>query len=76
MANEGRMVVICPADQAEAALALLRAEQPSAARIGTVIKPMQLGDPVEALHPVKLRNALGVLRPLDVGRGEQLPRIC
>jgi hypothetical protein len=37
---------------------------------------MQIGDPVEALHPVKLRNALGVLRPLDVGRGEQLPRIC
>jgi hydrogenase expression/formation protein HypE len=76
MANEGRMVVICPADQAEATLTLLRAEQPSAARIGTVIKPMQIGDPVEALHPVKLRNALGVLRPLDVGRGEQLPRIC
>jgi hypothetical protein len=25
---------------------------------------------------VKLRNALGVLRPLEVGRGEQLPRIC
>ncbi|MEY4772055.1 MAG: hypothetical protein RLZZ346_1310, partial [Cyanobacteriota bacterium] len=21
-------------------------------------------------------NALGVLRPLEVGRGEQLPRIC
>jgi hydrogenase expression/formation protein HypE len=76
MANEGRMVVICPANQAEAALALLRAEHPSAARIGTVIRPMQIGDPVEALHPVKLRNALGVLRPLDVGRGEQLPRIC
>ena len=27
-------------------------------------------------HPVSLRNALGVLRPLELGRGELLPRIC
>ena len=76
MANEGRMVVICPGDQAEAALALLRAEHTSAVRIGTVVSPIPNNDPVAALHPVKLRNALGVVRPLDVGRGEQLPRIC
>ena len=76
MANEGRMVVLCPADQAMDALALLREEHASATQIGTVLKPLLIDDPVEALHPVKLRNALGVVRPLDVGRGEQLPRIC
>ena len=76
MANEGRMVVICPGDQAEAALALLRAEHTSAVRIGTVVSPVSYTHPVAALHPVKLRNALGVVRPLDVGRSEQLPRIC
>ena len=70
------MVVLCPADQAKEALALLREEHASATQIGTVLKPLLIDDPVEALHPVKLRNALGVVRPLDVGRGEQLPRIC
>lgn len=76
MANEGRMLVICPANQAEPALALLRAEHPEAARIGTVRRPIDANDPFELLHPVKLRNGLGVLRPLDLGSGEQLPRIC
>lgn len=39
LANEGRMVVILPAGEAPAALAILRAFEPSAARIGTVIQP-------------------------------------
>ena len=76
MANEGRMLVICPEPQADQALALLQRQQPEAARIGRVVRQTQQQDLFDGLHPVKLRNALGVLRPLEVGRGEQLPRIC
>jgi len=76
MANEGRMLVICPANQAEQALAMLQADNPLASRIGTVQRRIDANAPLEGLHPVKLRNALGVVRPLDVGQGEQLPRIC
>jgi hydrogenase expression/formation protein HypE len=72
MANEGRMVVICPAESAERALEHLRRHQPSASRIGTVVAQSD-GRP---RHPVSLRNPLGVLQPLELGRGEQLPRIC
>ena len=72
MANEGRMVVICPAESAERALDHLRRHQPSASRIGTVVAKSD-GTP---RHPVSVRNPLGVLRPLELGRGEQLPRIC
>ena len=72
MANEGRMVVICGAEQSEQALAQLRRHHAGACRIGTVLEPA--GEPPR--HPVSLRNQLGVLRPLEVGRGEQLPRIC
>ena len=72
MANEGRVVVICPAERAERALERLRRHQPSASRIGTVVAKND-GKP---RHPVSLRNPLGVLRPLELGRGEQLPRIC
>ena len=83
LANEGRMVVILPAAEAPAALAVLRAFEPSAARIGTVIHTFgavthaldeaRLGQP---RNPVSLRSALGVKRPLEVGLGELLPRIC
>ena len=72
MANEGRMVVICAAADADMALGILRRVHPSACRIGAVEAC------TEALsrYPVSLRSTLDVLRPLDVGRGEQLPRIC
>jgi len=72
MANEGRMLVICPAAQVEAALRVLRSHNPAASRVGTVgaqINWMQH-------QRVVVRSRLGVLRPLDLGRGEQLPRIC
>jgi hydrogenase expression/formation protein HypE len=72
MANEGRMVVICPASNAELALTRLRRHHPGAFRIGTVMGKSE----TQPLHPVSLRNHLGVLRPLELGRGEQLPRIC
>jgi len=65
MANEGRFVVFLPAGQAERALNLLRHFEPSAALIGTV-----------AGAAVLLENSLGLCRRLELGRGEQLPRIC
>jgi hydrogenase expression/formation protein HypE len=78
MANEGRMVVICPESQAAQTLTVLKAFQGDAARIGTVLERSR-GDGVGALqqrYPVQLRSALGVLRPLDISSSEQLPRIC
>jgi len=72
MANEGRMVVVLPQFQAEEALTLLRQVESSAAQIGTVLAAAG----PNTCWPVQLRNELGVLRPLDVGQGEQLPRIC
>ena len=76
MANEGRMVVLLPEPQAAAAVALLQRFQPQARRIGTVLGPLSQASALERLHPVSLRGALGVLRPLELGSGEQLPRIC
>jgi hydrogenase expression/formation protein HypE len=72
MANEGRMVVVLPQSQAEEALTLLRQVESSAAQIGTVLTAASPNNP----WPVQLRSELGVLRPLDLGQGEQLPRIC
>ena len=76
LANEGRMVVLLPAPQAEAALAQLQRFQPQARRIGTVRQQLVDAGPLERRHPVSLRGALGVLRPLELSRGDQLPRIC
>ncbi len=67
VANEGRMVVFLPADQADRALSVL-ARFPvtaGACRAGTV-----QGD------RVVVRTALGSRRVLDMPSGEQLPRIC
>ena len=72
MANEGRMLVICPASEADTTMALLQQHNPSATRVGAVTH--ELG--TMQRQQVVVRNRLGVLRPLDLGRGEQLPRIC
>ena len=76
MANEGRMVVLLPEAQADQALAVLQRFQPQARRIGVVEGSLENASPLEHRHPVSLRGTLGVLRPLELGRGEQLPRIC
>jgi len=65
MANEGRFVLFLPANEAERALELLRLFEPSAAIIGSVRG-----------EAVLLENSLGLHRRLELGRGEQLPRIC
>jgi hydrogenase expression/formation protein HypE len=70
VANEGKMVIILPAEAAEAALAALRRHPygESAARIGRVV-----AGPAGRVH---LRTAMGSLRILDVPAGDLLPRIC
>ena len=74
IANEGRFIAFVPADQADAALEILRADQvvqgelPNASEIGRVMVAQQ---PL-----VTLKNTLGTDRILDLLSGEQLPRIC
>lgn len=70
LANEGTLVLAVPADQAEAALAAMRArpEGAAAVRIGRVISE----------HPgqVRMTTLFGGSRIVDMLVGEQLPRIC
>ena len=70
LANEGKVVAIVPAPEAEAALAALRAHPlgAHAAAIGRVIA----GEPGQ----VSLRSVIGGRRIVDMLVGEQLPRIC
>ncbi len=73
VANEGKMVCVVAADQAEAALAAMRANPygRDAALIGEVSAARADRGP-----KVMLRTALGSTRFLDMLVGEQLPRIC
>jgi hydrogenase expression/formation protein HypE len=69
LANEGKLIAILPADQAEAGLAAMRAHPAGggAALIGRVAQ----GKP-----RVWLATAVGGRRILDMLSGEPLPRIC
>lgn len=70
LANEGRLVLFCPPDQAEAALAAMRALPEGA---GAVI----VGRAIEGRSGrVTLRTGFGGSRIVDMLVGEQLPRIC
>ena len=73
VANEGKMVCVVPADEAEAALAAMRANVygADAAIIGKVTQAKPERGP-----KVFLRTAFGSTRILDMLVGEQLPRIC
>ena len=73
VANEGKMVAVVPADEAEAALAAMRGARygENAAIIGRV-KPLGEG----ARPAVRVRTGWGSTRILDMLVGEQLPRIC
>ena len=70
VANEGKVIVIVPENEVQAALAALRAHPYGrhAARIGAVH-----ADPPGR---VLLRTVIGGTRILDVLAGEMLPRIC
>jgi hydrogenase expression/formation protein HypE len=70
VANEGKLIAICAAEDAGAVLATLRAHPlgADAAIIGEVVE-----DPH---HFVQLETAFGGRRIVDWLSGEQLPRIC
>ncbi|MDE0805642.1 MAG: hydrogenase expression/formation protein HypE [Acidimicrobiales bacterium] len=70
VANEGKVIAVVPADQAEAALAAMRArpEGVDATRIGEIVS-----DPAGV---VVLRTAFGSTRIVDMLVGDPLPRIC
>ena len=73
VANEGKMVCVVPADQAEAALAAMHANKygADAAIVGEVAEMIPERGP-----KVYLETPLGSKRILDMLVGEQLPRIC
>lgn len=73
VANEGKMVCVVPADQADAALAAMRANAygVDAAIIGDVVEK-----PADRDARVSIRTGFGALRIMDMLVGEQLPRIC
>ena len=73
VANEDKMVCVVPAEQAEAALAAMRANKygADAAIIGEVVETPEERDP-----RVSIRTGFGALRIMDMLVGEQLPRIC
>ena len=68
VANEGKMVCVVPPEEADAALAAMRANTygAEAALIGEVTEG----------EKVRVRNAFGATRIMDMLVGEQLPRIC
>jgi hydrogenase expression/formation protein HypE len=70
VANEGKLIALCPPDSADALLAVMQAHPlgRDAALIGEV-----LDDPDRA---VQMETALGGRRVIDWLAGEQLPRIC
>jgi hydrogenase expression/formation protein HypE len=70
VANEGKMIVICPPGRAQAVLDAMRAHPKgqSAAIIGRV-----LDDPRAF---VRMKTGLGGSRMVDWLAGEQMPRIC
>lgn len=69
LANEGRLVIFVPEDQAEAALAAMRARPEGAGACA-------IGRAVAAHAQVRMRTAFGGQRIVDMLVGEQLPRIC
>ena len=70
MANEGRMTLVVPDDQAEAALDCMQQFEQceGCCRIGKVTD--------EKPRRVTVKSEIGATRLLDMLSGEQLPRIC
>jgi len=70
VANEGKLIAICPPEQAQQLLETLRAHPlgRDAALIGEVVADPQ--------HFVEMETSFGGRRLLDWLSGEQLPRIC
>jgi hydrogenase expression/formation protein HypE len=70
LANEGRLVLFCPRDQATAALMAMQSLPEGTG--ATIIGRAQSGQPGR----VTLRTRYGGSRIVDMLVGEQLPRIC
>ena len=70
VANEGKLVAICPKDDAEKLLEVMRAHPltQDAAILGEVIE--------DEHNFVQMQTSLGGNRMVDWLAGEQLPRIC
>lgn len=70
IANEGKLIAICSADDAGALLAVMRAHPlgTQAAIIGEVV--------ADTLHFVEMETAFGGSRMVDWLAGDPLPRIC
>ena len=73
VANEGKMVCVVAADQADAALAAMKATKYGAD--AAIIGEVSAANPDRGPR-VTLRTAFGGTRILDMLVGEQLPRIC
>lgn len=73
VANEGKMVCVVPAKQADAALKAMQNNVygVDAAIIGEVVEK-----PEDRSSRVSIRTGFGALRIMDMLVGEQLPRIC
>lgn len=73
VANEGKMVCVVPAEQADAALKAMQNNVygVDAAIIGEVVEK-----PEDRSSRVSIRTGFGALRIMDMLVGEQLPRIC
>jgi hydrogenase expression/formation protein HypE len=70
VANEGKLIAICPADDAERLLGVMRAH-PLGERAALI------GEVEEDAHQfVRMQTAFGGDRVVDWLSGEQLPRIC
>ena len=70
LANEGKIVIVAPPDEAEAALAAMRAH-PLGSRAG-IVGRVTMGE----AGRVTMRTVFGGWRIVDMLVGEQLPRIC
>jgi hydrogenase expression/formation protein HypE len=70
MGNEGKLVALVPAEQAEKALEAIRGAKygQDACIVGYVND--------KALGKLHLRTRIGGLRNLEILQGEGLPRIC
>lgn len=73
VANEGKMVCVVPAEQADAAL---KAMQNNVYGVDAVIIGEVVEKPEDRSSRVSIRTGFGALRIMDMLVGEQLPRIC
>ncbi len=69
VANEGRFIIILPAEQADKALEILH-------RHGLTAEARAVGQVKKGSPLVILRSRIGSTRIVDMLSGEQLPRIC